>query len=244
MRFMSRGSNWLGGWQQCWWTYVMWWANLQNHKIRHTLHMSHTTRPITHHDHTCHTTHVIHHTCHTSHYTCHTLHLSHVIHVTHHTSYTTRHITHHDHTTHVIHHTCHTSHITRHTCHITHVTHHTCTFLLIADLRSPVENSQMDHRIVSVYLESLSLSGLSWISQSKSNLERSAAGSWMFCSADFLGLYRPYAGLAAARIDTLALSVVMIPACYERKIHSMQNINKYPSTLDAIDLQANEKLTE
>lgn len=115
MRFMSRGSNWLGGWQQCWWTYVMWWANLQNHKICHTLHI---TRPITHHDHTCHTTHVIHHTCHTSHHTCHTLHLSHVIHVTHHTSYTTRHITHHDHTTH---HTCHTSHMSHYTCHTSHI---------------------------------------------------------------------------------------------------------------------------
>lgn len=118
MRFMSRGSNWLGGWQQCWWTYVMWWANLQNHKICHTLHMSHITRPITHHDHTCHTTHVIHHTCHTSHHTCHTLHLSPVIHVTHHTSYTTRHITHHDHTTH---HTCHTSHMSHYTCHTSHI---------------------------------------------------------------------------------------------------------------------------
>ena len=62
------------------------------------------------------------------------------------------------------------------------------------------------------HLKSLSLSGLSWISQSKSNLDNSAAGSWMFCSADFFGLYRPYAGLAAARIDTRAFRLVMIPA--------------------------------
>ena len=69
----------------------------------------------------------------------------------------------------------------------------------------------------------------------------------MFCSADFLGLYRPYAGLAAARIDTLALSVVMIPACYERKNYPFNAEYKQISihvTLDAIDLQANEKLKE
>ena len=34
----------------------------------------------------------------------------------------------------------------------------------------------------------------------------------MLASADFLMLQRPKAGLAAARMDTRALSVVMIPA--------------------------------
>jgi len=70
---------------------------------------------------------------------------------------------------------------------------------------------------------SFSRSGLSWISHRRSNLDNSAAGSWMFCSTDFFGLYRPNAGFAAARIETRAFRLVMIPACntHNSLIHVM-----------------------
>ena len=69
------------------------------------------------------------------------------------------------------------------------------------------------------YLKSFCLSGLSCINHNKSNLESKAAGNCIFCSAVFFGLYLPYAGFAAASIDTLAFKVVMIPAW---KLHHKQ----------------------
>lgn len=61
-------------------------------------------------------------------------------------------------------------------------------------------------------LSSSSLDGLSSIKNSRSNRDNRAAGRLMFSTGETLGLYRPYKGLAAARIDVRALRVVEIPA--------------------------------
>ena len=45
-----------------------------------------------------------------------------------------------------------------------------------------------------------------------SNLESKAAGRLMFSTGEILGLYRPYKGFAAARMEVRALRVVVIPA--------------------------------
>lgn len=45
-----------------------------------------------------------------------------------------------------------------------------------------------------------------------SNRDNSAAGRLILSTGDNFGLYRPYNGLAAARIEVRALSVVDIPA--------------------------------
>mmetsp|Transcript_6381 Transcript_6381/g.13925 ORF Transcript_6381/g.13925 Transcript_6381/m.13925 type:complete len:253 (-) Transcript_6381:1012-1770(-) len=59
---------------------------------------------------------------------------------------------------------------------------------------------------------SLARLGLSRMSHKRSKRERSAAGSWMFSSGVLFVLYREKAGLAAARTDVRALSVVVMPA--------------------------------
>jgi hypothetical protein len=46
----------------------------------------------------------------------------------------------------------------------------------------------------------------------KSNLERSAAGRFIFFCGVYLGLYLLYRGFAAARTDVLAFRVVVKPA--------------------------------
>lgn len=46
----------------------------------------------------------------------------------------------------------------------------------------------------------------------KSNLESKAAGKLIFLWGEIVLLYRPYTGLAAAKIEVLALRVVVIPA--------------------------------
>ena len=51
--------------------------------------------------------------------------------------------------------------------------------------------------------------------------DKSAAGILMFSDGERRVLYRPYAGLAAARIAARALSVVLIPACEVNLRHSV-----------------------
>jgi hypothetical protein len=59
---------------------------------------------------------------------------------------------------------------------------------------------------------SSSLFGLSNIRKRRSKRDSKAAGKLIFSTGDTLGLYRPYRGLAAARIDVRAFRVVDIPA--------------------------------
>ncbi len=54
--------------------------------------------------------------------------------------------------------------------------------------------------------------GVSRIRKRTSKRESSAAGKLIFSTGEIRGLYRPYRGLAAARMDVLAFSVVEIPA--------------------------------
>ena len=79
-------------------------------------------------------------------------------------------------------------------------------------IRLNVNDKNINERNKRIHLKSFCLSGLSCINHNKSNLESKAAGNCIFCSAVFFGLYLPYAGLAAASIDTLAFKVVIIPA--------------------------------
>ena len=59
---------------------------------------------------------------------------------------------------------------------------------------------------------SSSLVGLSKMRNKRSNRDKSAAGRLMFSTGETLGLYRPYRGFAAARMDVRAFKVVDIPA--------------------------------
>lgn len=54
--------------------------------------------------------------------------------------------------------------------------------------------------------------GVSRIRKRTSNRDKRAAGRLIFSTGEILGLYRPYKGLAAARMDARALRVVLIPA--------------------------------
>jgi len=59
---------------------------------------------------------------------------------------------------------------------------------------------------------SSSLDGRSRIKNKRSKRDSRAAGKLMFSTGDILVLYRPYKGLAAARIEVRAFKVVEIPA--------------------------------
>eukprot|EP00960_Hanusia_phi_P036245 752220-Hanusia_phi.AAC.4 len=61
-------------------------------------------------------------------------------------------------------------------------------------------------------LKSVSALILSMRRKRISNLDSSAGGRLIFSDGDLLGLYRPYAGLAAAKTDVLALREVVMPA--------------------------------
>jgi hypothetical protein len=59
---------------------------------------------------------------------------------------------------------------------------------------------------------SLALLATSSKTKIKSNLESKAAGRLIFLCGVYFLLYRPYNGLAAAKIEVLAFKLVVIPA--------------------------------
>src|SRR5271156_2334837 len=61
-------------------------------------------------------------------------------------------------------------------------------------------------------LSSSSTEGVSKIKKRISNRDNKAAGRLMFSTGETLGLYLPYKGFAAARIEVRAFKVVVIPA--------------------------------